>query len=120
MELRIVRVTDRFEDGCRFYGELLGWPVTHGWDAPDRGRLFGYGDVARIELIEATGDAVEPVTGVFVSIRHDGLGELYERLLAAGVVIDHPPALQPWGHRSFAVSDPTGLGLVFFEPSEAS
>jgi len=39
-----------------FYAEVLHWPVTKQWDEPDRGRIFGYEDVARIELIDAAHD----------------------------------------------------------------
>ena len=56
-----MRETDRFDEACAFFGELLGWPVTHEWDdgPQERGRIFGFGDSARIELIEvAPGDAI--------------------------------------------------------------
>ena len=89
MELRIVRHTTRFDAACRFYGDVLGWPVTREWPAGDgqgRGRIFGYGDTARVEFA------------------------------AAGVPILRGLADQPWGHRNLAVHDPTGLEVVFFQP----
>lgn len=116
MELRIVRLTDRFDDACRFYGEVLGWPVTREWPADGdqgRGRIFGYGDVGRMELIEVP--AAGPVTGVFLSIEVADVAALAERLLAGGVPLLRGLADQPWGHRNVAVLDPTGIELVFFQ-----
>lgn len=112
MELRVVRVTDRFDEACRFWGELLGWPVTHGWDEPDRGRIFGYGDTARIELMEGT---PEPVSGLFVSVEVDDVVATHDRLVADGIEVLQPVAEQPWGHRNVAVADPSGLRVVLFE-----
>jgi hypothetical protein len=34
------------------------------------------------------------------------------------VAIAQPPTVQPWGHRNFAVDDPNGLRVVFFEKLE--
>ena len=38
-ELRVVRHTDHFDEGCRFYGDILGWTVTKAWDEPSPGRV---------------------------------------------------------------------------------
>jgi predicted enzyme related to lactoylglutathione lyase len=112
MELRIVRVTDRFDDACAFYGEVLGWPVTRAWDEGGRGRVFGYGDVGRVELMEGT---PTPVSGVFVSIETHDVAALRDRLLANDVTIVQPLTDQPWGHRNIGIVDPTGITLVFFQ-----
>lgn len=112
-ELRVVRFTDAFDDACHFYGELLGWPVTKRWDQPERGCIFGYGDSARVELLEvgtATG-----VEGVFLSVEVDDVESVHDRLVSAGVTVHQPLADQPWGHRSFGVTDPTGTVLVCFQ-----
>lgn len=117
MELRVVRETDRFEEACAFFGELLGWPVTHEWDdgPHHRGRIFGFGDSGRIELLEvAPGDA-RPVEGIFCSAETDDVVALHARIVAAGVPIDDPLADRPWGHRSFAVIEPSGMRLVCFQ-----
>lgn len=111
MELRIVRITDSFDDACRFYGDLLDWPITRQWDDGGRGRIFGYGDVGRIELIEGPAD---PVSGVFLSVEVGDVDSLHARLVSASVDIAQPLIDQPWGHRNFGVVDPTGLTVVFF------
>ncbi len=127
MELRIVRFTTAFDAACHFYGELLDWPVTHQWPASPssenggggRGCLFGYGDVARIEFIERaddTDDLNDTVNGVFISVEHPDVVAVHDRLAAAGVPIVRGLEDTTWGHRSFAVHDPTGIELVHFQP----
>ncbi len=112
MEFRVVRSTTHFDAACALYATALGWPVTREWDEPQRGRIFGYGN-ARIELMEADHD--EPITGVFVSLEHDGVDALHDRLRAAGATIVQTPTDQPWGQRNLAVLDPAGLKVVFFQ-----
>jgi catechol 2,3-dioxygenase-like lactoylglutathione lyase family enzyme len=118
MEIRLVRLTDRFDDACAFYGDLLGWPVTHEWPASEhqgRGRLFGFGN-ARVELIEIVdGSAAQPLTGGFLSVEVTGIEALRDRFVASGHPLDSDIVVQPWGHRSFALHDPAGAELVFFE-----
>jgi uncharacterized glyoxalase superfamily protein PhnB len=116
MELRVVRYTDRFDAACEFWGDLLGWPTTRAWPADDgqgRGRIFGYGDTARVELIEVA-DAV-PVTGVFLGAQVDDVAAIVAALTAAGHALERPLADQPWGHRNATVRDPSGIELTLFQ-----
>ncbi|HEY4331580.1 MAG TPA: VOC family protein [Ilumatobacteraceae bacterium] len=112
-ELRVVRHTTHFAAACDFYGGVLGWPVTRQWDEPRSGRIFGYGDAARVELIDSEHE--DAVTGLYLSIEVEHVDLLHEAMGAHDVEITQPLANQPWGHRNFGVSDPTGLPLVFFE-----
>lgn len=116
MELRIVRHTTEFDAACAFYAQLLGWPVTREWPAGDgqgRGRIFGYGDVGRLEFIEQA-PHVE-VGGIVVAVQVDDVEALHAKLASAGVEILRGLANQPWGHRNFSVKDPTGLEVTFFQ-----
>lgn len=114
-ELRIVLHTDQFEAACHFYGDLLGWPVTKQWDEPEPGRIFGYGDSARIELLAAPPGTNTQPAGVLVAVEVQSAVTTHDALVAAGVAVTQPLAAQPWGHRNFSVVDPTGLTIVFFE-----
>ena len=114
MEYRLVRHTDRFDDAVGFWTDLLGWPITREWpdEGGGRGCIVGYGDVGRLELIEAP--QAEPVAGLFVSFEYDAVDALHDRLVEAGVEILHPPTDQPWGHRSVRFRDPSGIEIVAF------
>ena len=111
-----MRVTDRFDDACTFYGSVLGWPVTTQWDEHGRGMIYGYGDAGRIELIEADdGAIIDAPSGVFLSVEVDDVQALHDRLSTTDTPPHADPTDQPWGHRSFAVADPAGLVIVFFQ-----
>lgn len=116
MELRVVRFTPNFDAACAFYGDLLGWPMTHSWPASNgggRGCIFGYGESARLEFVESK--ASEAVAGVFVSVQHSDVQAVHQLMVAAEVAILRAMVDTTWGHRSFAVNDPTGLELVHFQ-----
>ena len=112
-ELRVVRHTTHFMEGCRFYGETLGWPVTKQWDAPNAGRIFGYGDTARVELID--NDTDEAVAGVSLAIEVADATHVNATMQIHAVEITQDLADQPWGHRNFSVLDPTGMTVTFFQ-----
>ncbi len=114
-ELRIVRHTDRFDECCRFYGDVLGWPITKEWDDPTPGRIYGFGDSARVELLTAEPGTVEPTTGVFIAVEVDDVVAVHETVVSAGVAVTAALAVQPWGHRNFTIVDPAGMSVVFFE-----
>lgn len=115
MELRIVRRTDHFDQACQFWGDLLGCPVTREWPADEhqgRGRIFGYGDTARVEFIELAEPG--PVTGIALGVQVADADAVHERMVAAGVAIVRPPTDQPWGHRNVTVTDPSGIEVTCF------
>lgn len=116
MELRVVRHTDRFDDACSFWGDLLGWPTTRSWPADSaqgRGRIFGYGETARVELIEV--QVAVPVTGVFLGVQVDDVAAIVDAVTGAGHTLIRPLADQPWGHRNATVRDPSGIELTLFQ-----
>ena len=101
-------MSSRFDESVRFYGEQLGWPVTKEFPG---GRIFGFGEQARVEILDDPGAA--PSTAM-CAMAVDDADALAARLAAAGVPITQPPTDQPWGHRNMAVVDPNGMRLVFF------
>lgn len=116
MELRVVRLTDRFDEACAFWGDQLGWPITRQWPAGDgqgRGCIFGYGDTARIELIEVP--LAIPVMGLRLGAEVGEATAVHAALVAAGRSPLGEPTDQPWGHRSFAIVDPSGIELTLFQ-----
>jgi catechol 2,3-dioxygenase-like lactoylglutathione lyase family enzyme len=50
-------------------------------------------------------------------IRVEGVEELYDMLRPLGIVHDNAPLTdQPWGDRDFAILDPDGNLVTFFQP----
>ncbi len=53
----------------------------------------------------------------------DDVDELYGRVAEKGLSVKDELGTQPWGHRSFMITDPEGVTLYFFsdvtEPSSA-
>jgi catechol 2,3-dioxygenase-like lactoylglutathione lyase family enzyme len=118
MELRVVRRTDHFDEACRFYGEVLGWPTTKEWptegDNP-RGRIFGFGSSARVELLEVPLGAADPVHGVELSVQVDDASAVAQCIEAAGLVLTVAVRDTPWGHRACSIVDPSGVRVTLFE-----
>jgi catechol 2,3-dioxygenase-like lactoylglutathione lyase family enzyme len=111
-----------YDASYAFYGTTLGLEIHDQWDGPSgRGVIFEMagGFVEVEEAPSGTGaDAVRPVN-VALAAEVDDLDACYDRVVAARVTVTEPPTVQPWGHRNFAITDPNGLRLVFFEKLEA-
>lgn len=118
MELRVVRRTDHFDEACHFYGDVLGWPVTKEWSAEGdnpRGRIFGFGPSARVELLEVPLGAADPVQGVELSAQVDDAVAVAQRIEAAGLVLSVAVRDTPWGHRACSIVDPCGVRVTLFQ-----
>jgi catechol 2,3-dioxygenase-like lactoylglutathione lyase family enzyme len=118
LELRVVRRTDHFDEACRFYDEVLEWPVTKQWPAEGdnpRGRIFGVGPSARLELLEVALGAADPVRGVELSVEVDDATAAAQTIEAAGLVLAMAVRDTAWGHRACSIIDPTGMRLTLFQ-----
>jgi catechol 2,3-dioxygenase-like lactoylglutathione lyase family enzyme len=117
-EFRVWTRSVRFDDSVAFYGDVLGREVHLDWDGPHgRGVIFRVADgLVEIEEVLDGSDAgaVQPAN-VALAVETDDLDHWHDRLAAAGVPIVEPLTVRPWGHRNFAVHDPNGLQLWFFE-----
>ena len=121
-EFRAAYFARAYEATLAFYRDGLGLPVVESWDrsAGDRGTIFQAGD-GRIEILalpamqdgDAPWDYRSPA-GVMMVIEVEDVAGLYERTEARGLPIRQKLDLQPWGHRSFVVLDPDGVGIYFF------
>jgi catechol 2,3-dioxygenase-like lactoylglutathione lyase family enzyme len=118
MELRVVRRTDHFDDTCRFYGDVLGWPVTKQWPAEGenpRGRIFGFGPSARLELLEVPLGSADHVLGVELSAEVDDAAAVAHAIETAGFVLAVAVRDTAWGHRACSVVDPAGMRVTLFQ-----
>lgn len=117
--MRVLLPTTDYRGCTDFYGRVLGFPVQEEWVAEDgRGTLFATG-AGVVEVIEdSPHHPAETPRGVSVAIEVADVEALHERVAAAGVVPTDPLGDRPWGHRSFAITDPAGLALIFFQVLE--
>lgn len=53
--------------------------------------------------------------GLFIMIKTDGVDEYYKTIKEMGLKPSSKPKDWPWGNREFAIKDPDGYKLVFFE-----
>jgi catechol 2,3-dioxygenase-like lactoylglutathione lyase family enzyme len=96
--------TDHVEDAKAFYTDILGLNLVmdHGWIL-----TFAAREAAAPQISIATeGGSGTPVPDL--SIEVDNLGEVHQRVLAAGSSIEYGPTSEPWGVRRFYVRDPFG------------
>ena len=101
----------------RFYVDLLGLPLLVG-GAGHRYLRVGGGDGAYLGF-ELNPDEAIPAPGVELRVRVDDVDQVYERLRAAGVAFDEPPADQPWGDRHCWLRDPSGYRLSLYSEGRA-
>jgi catechol 2,3-dioxygenase-like lactoylglutathione lyase family enzyme len=120
-EMRVLVGTKDYAKSTAFYGELLRFPVQDEWDAPDgRGILFATGGGVIEVLEDSPHHPAETPHGVMVSIQVADVDALHARLTDAGVAPTDSLSNRPWGHRSFAIRDPNGLPLTFFQVLEGA
>ena len=111
-----------YESTVAFYRDGLGLSLIESWDKgrDDRGTLFraasGIIEVMALPQDKDEGsvwDYREP-QGMWIVIEVKDVDVLYRRVLARGLPIKEELKNQNWGHRSFIVSDPNGMGLYIF------
>jgi catechol 2,3-dioxygenase-like lactoylglutathione lyase family enzyme len=102
-----------------FYEQRLGLKVYREYGVGGRvtGGVFFLGG-GFLELAgSGTGMPAAP-DGPIVWLQVDDVDAEHERLVAAGVPVDEPPADMPWGLREMWIHDPDELRLVVVEVPE--
>ena len=100
---------------CEFYTRELGFAVafTYG-EPPFYGQVFR--DGARLNLRQLDEPAIRPeLRGevLAASIVLDDVEALFLEFQAAGVAFQQQLRTEPWGARTFTVSDPDGSLILF-------
>jgi len=116
MEILQRRILIRPRDLARsrdFYGRTLGLPVYREFGPDDaRGVVFFLGG----GFLEVAGSGTAPAseqTQLWLQVRD--VHAVHAQLVAAGVPVDEPPTVEPWGLEEMRARDPDGLVLVFVQ-----
>jgi len=126
-EFRFAYFATDYDRTIAFYREGLELPVLESWDrdAEDRGTLFAAASgvievLARPKEGESSGPwDTRPPQGPFLVIEVEDPELWYSRAVTRKLPILQPLKDQPWGHRSFCVTEPNGLVLCFFRDLNA-
>jgi catechol 2,3-dioxygenase-like lactoylglutathione lyase family enzyme len=112
-EFRLKLYPENFELVRDFYRDILEYPIIKEWNRAedDRGAMFDTG-AAVLELL-TQGDAYVPIQGADVSLQVRDVDALWEDL-HRNVNVVRGLRNQPWGDRSFCISDPEGFVITFF------
>ena len=95
-----------------FYGEVLGLAVYREFGSPEHpGVVFFLGN----GLLDVAGRSDEIPRGLALWLQVRDVAAEHDRLIAAGVPVLRPPAVQPWGLVEMWVADPDGVRIVLVE-----
>jgi catechol 2,3-dioxygenase-like lactoylglutathione lyase family enzyme len=95
-----------------FYRDVLGLAVYREFGPPDSPGLVFHAGNGLIE-VSGVGSPRPQDLGLWLQVR-DVEAE-HRRLADAGVSIDRPPRLEPWGLIEMWLHDPDGLAIVLVE-----
>ena len=111
-ELRIVIFSDRFQESCVFYEQLLGLEVVSAWDhgAGQLGVVYAIGGVF-LEILQ--GPTVSPPSMFYLYSKVADVDALWHSLKDRAEIVAEIQN-QPWRHRNFAIQDPNGYVIKFF------
>jgi len=102
----------------RFYENVMGFPIDHELGPQWIGFRVGPNILALTERGLLFNDPAPPPGALSVQIAlrvaPSDVDRCAEELAAAGVVIESPPADQPWGHRTLFLRDPDGNVVEIF------
>jgi catechol 2,3-dioxygenase-like lactoylglutathione lyase family enzyme len=111
---RILLRPSDFEEGVRWYRDVLGLHVYREYGAA--GRVTGVVFFLGGGFLELVGDSssVAPA-GAALWLQVADVDAEHERLRAQGVDIQRPPKTEPWGLRECWVADPDGTQIRLIE-----
>ncbi|MEO1053414.1 MAG: VOC family protein [Bacteroidota bacterium] len=121
---RFTYFTNKYKETCEFYTEQLELNCELSWDRSehDKGALFNAG-VGLIEVLHLPDDEAlynsgldyRKPEGAFMVIQVWNVDERFEKYRDKGATFKQEVTTQPWGHRSFSVTDPNGVVLFFYQ-----
>jgi catechol 2,3-dioxygenase-like lactoylglutathione lyase family enzyme len=112
---RILLAPSDLAAGIAWYRDVLGLRVyrEYGVDGVVTGTVFFLGG-GYLELTgPRAGGPAGPATSLWLQV--DDLAAEHARLAGAGVTVESPPELMPWGLREAWIADPEGTRLCLVE-----
>ena len=115
MEILSSRVLLRPSDARRsqsFYRDVLGLAVYREFGPADHpGVVFFLGN----GLLEVSGQSGQIPQGMALWLQVRDVAAEHRRLAAAGVTVEQPPQLEPWGLVEMWMQDPDGVRIALVE-----
>lgn len=103
---------------CEFYVEKLGFTVEWKYGEPAGYAAVRFGEVS-LHLSE-NADGVSKDRGLWFYMMVDDTDALYAAYEAAGVTVEGPPTVKPWGMREFIAVDLNGYRFHIGQSTEES
>ena len=95
-----------------FYRDVLGLAIAREFGPPESpGVVYFLGN----GLLEVSGRADAVPRGLALWLQVRDLQDEHRRLVAAGVTVQRPPRLEPWGLLEMWIEDPDGVRLVLVQ-----
>jgi uncharacterized glyoxalase superfamily protein PhnB len=112
----IVFVSGDYDAAIHYYRDLLNFSVDHSWDngAGNKGCVFRVGD-GTIEILALKPNVEhKPPMNFEIYMEVEDVNDFYFHVKSKGIPISGEIADKPWGQRTFSLSDPDGIKLVFY------
>jgi catechol 2,3-dioxygenase-like lactoylglutathione lyase family enzyme len=99
-----------------FYRDGLELPVAESWDnGPAQCGTVLRAASGLIEVLAlAPGESFTPAQGLEIAYEVEDVDAWYLRLQEKGLPIRGELADQPWGHRTFSLTDPVGIKVILY------
>ena len=121
-QFRFSYFTPRYEETRAFFRDGLELPVIEAWERgiDDRGTLFSVASGIIQVLALPRGSSTylfdpRPPQGAFLVIEVENAREALAAAEGKGLPVKEGLKDQPWGHRSYCLTEPNGLVLYFYE-----
>lgn len=114
-EFRVAFVAGDYDATVGFFRDVMGLEVLRSFEEGGRGTILLAAD-GQIEVFASDAGRGDPgVSGVALAWQVDDADAAHARIVANGGSVNGPPALQPWGHKSFAVDGPDGWTITLYQ-----
>ncbi len=115
-DFTFIFVSKDFEQAVKYYRDALKFPVVHDWDngPENKGSVFQAGN-GKIEVLAMkSGSEYKQPANFEISMEVDDVDAFYAYIQSINLPIRGILADKPWGQRTFSLTDPDGIKLIFY------